>query len=249
MKNFIEFQKGTIPLIISVPHGGTLECEKIPKRLQGVLGIDGNTIKITKFLIKNLKSKFNERNLYGKKPSYVISNVRRSKIDMNRKEEEAFVQSSSIAKQLYIMYHEKVSGYVLRNIKQFNRSLLLDIHGFETTNRPSGYRDVDVILGTNNLESFFLDPIPKREWGKNIRGNIIKKSLNMGIAIAPGHPKRREYALTGGFITKQYGASQIPNSQAMQIEFSERVRIENSELREIVLDILVNVLFEELIKF
>ncbi|MHA1987325.1 MAG: hypothetical protein ACW98D_11840 [Promethearchaeota archaeon] len=44
MQDYLEFQKGTIPLIISVPHGGSLECENIPKRSHGILGRDGKTV-------------------------------------------------------------------------------------------------------------------------------------------------------------------------------------------------------------
>ncbi|MFX1453985.1 MAG: hypothetical protein ACFFDB_01285, partial [Promethearchaeota archaeon] len=210
LTDFIEFQKGTIPLIISVPHGGVLECANIPKRSQGILGIDGNTIEIAKILVQGLKMKFITQNIVEKIPSYVISNVRRSKIDMNRVEKEAFVQSSSIAEQFYKTYHGKIKEYILDNLHHYSRSLLIDIHGFESYNRPRGYRDVDIILGTNNLESLFVDCVPKKEWGNNIRGKIIQNSLDLGISIAPGHPNRKEYALTGGFITKKYGASQIP---------------------------------------
>ena len=62
-KNYIEIQKGTIPLIISVPHGGILECENIPKRSHGILGTDGRTIEIAKILMKRIKFKFKKQNL------------------------------------------------------------------------------------------------------------------------------------------------------------------------------------------
>ncbi|MHA1988768.1 MAG: hypothetical protein ACW98D_19265, partial [Promethearchaeota archaeon] len=73
LKEYVEFQKGTLPLIISVPHGGTLECENIPRRSQGILGIDGKTIEIAKMLMKKITMKFKEQNLENKIPSYVIS--------------------------------------------------------------------------------------------------------------------------------------------------------------------------------
>jgi hypothetical protein len=132
------------------------------------------------------------------------------------------------------------------NLKFFGRSLLIDLHGFEKNKGPTGFRDVDIILGTNNLESFFSEPILRKHWVNSIRGKIIKKFLDLEILIAPGHPKRKEYVLTGGYITKVYGASQIPKSQAMQIEFSERIRIQDLELRELVLNALANILVKNL---
>jgi len=246
LKDYVEFQKGTIPLIISVPHGGTLECENIPKRSNGILGIDGKTIEFAKKLMELIKTNFKEQDLVIGSPSYIISKVRRSKIDLNRDETEAFNPSSVIAKEIYNAYHNKVGGFVMNNLKLFNNSLLIDIHGFEKNKRPPGFRDVDIILGTNNLESFFIEPVLKRDWGNNIRGKIIQKFLELEIPIAPGHPKRREYVLTGGYITKKYGASQIPKSQAIQIEFSDKIRIKDQELRELVLNSLADILVKNL---
>ncbi|MFX1322035.1 MAG: hypothetical protein ACFFAQ_10365 [Promethearchaeota archaeon] len=244
LDKYITFEKGSIPLILSVPHGGTLECEKIPKRANGVLGIDKGTIELTQNLITYIKKNSENKMI----PSYIISNVSRSKIDLNREESKAFIQNSSLAKQIYQFYHKKIKDLILENITIFDNSLLLDIHGFEISNRPSGFRDVDLILGTNNLESFFSKPIPKRLWGNNIRGIIIKKFLALKIPIAPGHPRRREYALAGGYITQLYGTSNILKSKTMQIEFSDRIRIFNKKLKKIVLKTLAEIIVNEYTK-
>lgn len=246
---YVEFQKGNIPLIISVPHGGTSKYGNIPRRTQGILGVDGETIYIAKKLIELLEVKFNEFGSKSKTPSYSISKVPRSKIDLNRSEPEAFVQNSQTAKEIYNFYHSKIKQFILENIQLFGDSLLIDIHGFEKKDRPPGFRDVDLIIGTNNLESLYSKPPPKTEWGKNIRGKIIRKFIDLEIPIAPGHPKRKEYALTGGLITKQYGASIIPKSRTIQIEISDRIRIHDTKLRSLVLNNLVDILYEELSQF
>lgn len=105
---------------------------------------------------------------------------------------------------------------------------------------------VELILGTNNLHSLFLDPVPRRDWDKNIRGKIITKFLGLSIPIAPGYPRRKEYILSGGFIIQQYGASKISNSQNMQIEFSDRIRIYDNELKKKVLIALAEVLLNHI---
>ena len=248
MQDYLEFQKGTIPLIISVPHGGILECENIPKRSHGILGIDGKTVEIAKKLMRLIRANFRAQNLKSKFPSYVISKVRRSKIDLNRNEAEAFNPSSIIAREIYISYHNKLREFVIDNLNFFSRSLLIDIHGFEKEKRPPGFRDVDIILGTNNLESLFSKPTLRKDLGNNIRGKIIQKFIDLEIPIAPGHPKRKEYVLTGGYITKKYGASQIHNSQALQMEFSDRIRIKDHKLRELVLNALANILVKNLLE-
>ena len=243
---YIAFHKGNIPLILSVPHGGKLECNNIPIRSQGILGIDGRTIKIAKKLIELITLEYQNQTGTAKTPSYVISKVRRSKIDLNRDETEAYVQSSLTAQKIYNFYLDKIREIVLDNLNLFNRSLLVDVHGFEKHKRPQGYRDVELILGTNNLKSVFLEPVSIKEWGNNIRGKIIRNFQELSIPIAPSHPKRKEYVLTGGYITKKFGASQIPKSQAIQIEFSDRIRIYDKKLEDKVLNTLANIFFENL---
>ena len=234
LRKYVTYKKGTIPVIFSVPHGGPLECGPIPRRMNGILGIDKGTIGLARKIISLMD-----------KPSYIISNVQRSKIDMNREESAAYPEDSTLAEEIYQFYHSKIKELIEYNISTFNHSLLVDIHGFEKDKRPEGYRDVEIILGTENLKSLFSEPIPQKDWDKNIRGKIINKLLHLNIPIAPGHARRKEYVLTGGYITQQYGVSQIPKSQAIQIEFSDRIRLHDKTLKEKVLSNLVQIFSEE----
>ncbi len=240
IKDFIEYNRGSIPLIISVPHGGTTKCDHIPQRTNGIHGLDKDTIKLARELIEKIKNVFK-----FKTPSYIISKIQRVKIDFNRNSSEAFDQKSELAKRIYRFYHNKIEELILYNLETFNSSMLIDIHGFEKDKRPKGFRDVELILGTNNLETLYPNSIPKRDWGKNLRGKIVKKFNNLNIAIAPGHHLRREFVLTGGYITTKYGASHIKNSQTIQIEFSDKIRLYDKELKNIVLSTLADLLYKE----
>ncbi|MBY9004161.1 MAG: N-formylglutamate amidohydrolase [Candidatus Lokiarchaeota archaeon] len=245
---YVEYNQGNLPLIISVPHGGTSKIEEIPERKSGIRGIDKNTIEIAVDLIEHIKKIYNLQKNGSKIPSFVFSLVSRSKIDLNREKSKAFVRSSKLAEEIYQFFHSKLEEYVYHNLVKFDRSLLIDIHGFESNKRPSGYRDVELILGTNNLKTLFSEPGPKKEHGKNVRGKIIKQFNQIGIQIAPGHHLRREYVLTGGYITKKYGATNIKNSQSIQIEFSDKIRIHDKELRNKVLYNLAEIIIHELEK-
>lgn len=64
-------------------------------------------------------------------------------------------------------------------------------------------------------------------------------------SIAPGHPRRREYVLTGGYITQTYGSSKISKSKTMQIELSDRIRILDKKLRKIVIQTLAEIIVNE----
>ena len=243
---YIKLNKGSIPLIISVPHGGMLDCEEIPKRSTGIMGIDKGTIKLAEDLIKNLEHLSTTYFSIKKTPSYIISYVRRNKLDLNRNKNEAYSSDSSHAKILYQFYHSKIKELINYNLKKFNYSLLIDIHGFEKHKRPPGYRDVEIVLGTQNLSTFYLEPVLIKDRDKNLRGEIIKRFLELDIPIAPGHPRRREYILTGGYITQKYGVTNIVGSQTMQIEFSDKIRIYDKDLRNKVLIALADLVLRNL---
>lgn len=71
--------------------------------------------------------------------------------------------------------------------------------------------------------------------------------MNLDIPIAPGRLRRKEYVLTGGYIIKQYGSSKIPGSQSIQIEFSDRIRLYDGDLKRKVLEALSEVLLDEIL--
>jgi hypothetical protein len=78
--NYIEYQIGTLPLVISVSHGGNLEPASIPNRTcnNPVYAVDAYTIE-TALEIKNKLFA-----LTGCYPHIVISHLKRNKLDPNR---------------------------------------------------------------------------------------------------------------------------------------------------------------------
>lgn len=78
--NYIEYQIGTLPLVISVSHGGTLEPASIPNRTcnNPVYAVDAYTIE-TALEIKNKLFA-----LTGCYPHVIISHLKRNKLDPNR---------------------------------------------------------------------------------------------------------------------------------------------------------------------
>jgi N-formylglutamate amidohydrolase len=247
LDHYIDHHQGTIPLVISVSHGGVKKIEEIPDRTNGILGIDKKTINLAQELIENIENLYSVLNGKIEYPSYVISKIHRSKIDLNRPKSKAF-EKSKLAESIYDYYHRKISEFITFNLRYFNWSLLIDVHGFEKDKRPEGYRDVELILGSNNMKSMYSIPPPKKFWKKSFRGKIIKKFNKLNIPIAPGSHLRKEYVLTGGFITTQYGASKIPNSQTLQIEFSDRIRIYDDDLKRLILKTLAQLVYEEIVE-
>ena len=231
--NYISSEIGNIPLILSVPHGGQHKFDDtLPERKSGIKGTDKNTIGMALSLKEAIKPN----------PSIIFSNIHRSKIDFNRPPEDAYEPNSILPKEIYAHYHEYISQFINYNLENWNVSYLLDIHGFEKSERPSGFMDVEIVIGTKNLQTIFPKTPSQDEKLHNIRNLIVEEFHNNDILVAPVWPRQKEYVLTGGYIVQKYGAQIIKDSKSLQIEFSDEIRYKNKILREKVINILAKTL-------
>lgn len=120
MKSFVESIEGNIPLIISVPHGGSLSPSLIKNREHGCFKKDRNTIEIA----KEFQAKMLERGLV---PYFVIMKLHRRKIDVNRGSREGASDENSLA--AYKEYHKKLMRFRKNIKKKFGGGVLIDLHG------------------------------------------------------------------------------------------------------------------------
>ena len=74
LNRYITHKKGTIPLILSVPHGGKLISQEIPTRSRGILGIDKNTILLAQDFIQLIQSIYSRRMNKMGTPSFIFCN-------------------------------------------------------------------------------------------------------------------------------------------------------------------------------
>ncbi len=228
---FIICRRGNIPLILSVPHGGINKFEDILlERKYGIKGTDKNTIKIALKLKESIKNYSQEKFKTQITPSLIFSDVHRSRIDFNRPPNEAYPVDSKLSKKIYNNFHENLKKLLFYNYQNWKISYLIDIHGFEKSKRPAGFMDVEIVIGTKNLQTIFPEGQPKNENHKNIRNLIIEELHKNNIFAAPVWPRQKEYVLTGGYITQKYGAENYNFSKSMQIEFSDEIRFKNKNL-------------------
>ena len=241
-KEYIYCKIGNIPLIFSIPHGGTNKFKNLlPEREGGIKGIDKNTIKIAFKLKDSIKTYSQEKFKTKIAPSLILSNIHRSRIDFNRPPNEAYPVNSKLSRTIYYDFHEKLKKLLFYNFQNWNISYLIDIHGFEKSNRPPGFMDVEIVIGTKNLLTLFPGGQPKEDKSKNIRNLIIEELNKNNILAAPVWPRQKEYILTGGYITQKYGAENYNFSKSMQIEFSDEIRCYNKNLCLKVIRILSKV--------
>lgn len=122
LEQMIEVRTGTLPIILTVPHGGTLKPENVLARRYGVTGIDSNTAPLTEMIIEELEAR------HGGRPHAIFSRLHRSRLDPNREITEA-AQGEPTAVAAWHRFHNSTQKACDSVMKRHGIGLLLDIHG------------------------------------------------------------------------------------------------------------------------
>jgi hypothetical protein len=123
--DYIEYHKGSLPIVISVAHGGYLNPSTIPDRTCGnaVYATDAYTIE----LAKEIDSAFFRRT--GCFPHIIYCNLRRSKVDCNRNESDGACGNAEAVKA-WKEFHQFIRDARLQAETEFPEQVLyLDLHG------------------------------------------------------------------------------------------------------------------------
>lgn len=118
----VESKSGTLPIILTVPHGGDLKPASILSRRYGVTAKDSNTVELSLMLAEELEQ------LCGGRPSIVICRLHRSKVDCNRELAEA-AQGDVLATTAWKAFHQAAEDHENEVTRKHGRGLVLDIHG------------------------------------------------------------------------------------------------------------------------
>ncbi|AQS93642.1 hypothetical protein BXQ17_06045 [Polaribacter sp. BM10] len=121
-KKYIEYIPGTMPVIISAPHGGRLTGGELTTRSCGTGEMDDNT----DVLIREIQKKcFDEFGVY---PYIIINNLRRNKLDPNRTKSVATCNNTS-AYEYFDAYHDFIDQASADVNTKFGKGLYIDLHG------------------------------------------------------------------------------------------------------------------------
>jgi hypothetical protein len=122
LEQYIEVRPGTLPVILTVPHGGMLKPDNVLARRYGVTGMDANTIPLSEMIIEEMEARF------GGRPHAIISRLHRTKLDPNREIKEA-AQGDPMAEAAWHRFHDGARKACEAVMKRHGMGLLLDIHG------------------------------------------------------------------------------------------------------------------------
>lgn len=122
-QEYVDFESGNIPLILSVPHGGDLKPNEISNRTcnDAVSVMDEFTIELAQAIIDEFAKA-------GYKPYFIINKMHRSKIDANRNREEATCGNRN-AQAVWDLFHGQIQNSMESISTKFQKGLFIDLHG------------------------------------------------------------------------------------------------------------------------
>ena len=260
VNNYIEYHKGTLPIIISVPHGGSLTPSSIPDRTcnNPTLVTDAYTISLAKQIDSSLF------NLTGKHPHIIYCNLKRTKIDCNREIVEGACGNAEATVAWNEFHHFIDTAEAIAQNQFPGKAFYIDLHGHGHTIQqlelgylytPTQLGYSDSVLNTSyytNLSSI-KNLVASNVNGYNnanmLRGNFALGTLlaNAGFPSVPSmqtpSPGTNPY-FDGGFNTANYTCHAAGNPvNGVQIECNSNVRSSYAS-RKVFADSLALVLFK-----
>lgn len=238
----ISYQQGTLPIILSVPHDGTLEPTGVPERVNSAKSAtfskqrDEYTEDVSHLVALEIEK------LTGKKPFVVVNCLSRKYVDVNRPKDQAF--ESSYGEQVYKQYHKTIQQARSEILSHYANGLLLDIHGqsaqpadvYIMTKKGKSMQKLtsvfgeDVLDGTKSIgmllvkDGYVVSGISdfiQTDWVRKIKGKQVEKIML---------PKENPSLFEDGSYTIGVNGSQNNNGiDAMELEIHARIRLDTKE--------------------
>ena len=217
-EDLVLVRKGTLPIIVSAPHGGRKAVPGVAERtradvLDFSVAFDTNTLELTEHFAAAL-----EKKLDGK-PWVVAAKFSRRYLDANRPPDAAY--ESDKAKPYYDRYHGSLEAACKAVQKEFGRGLLLDIHG-------QGIFNDAVCRGTQNGKT--VTALKDRYGWAAVTGrrSVLGHLQRSGYKILPDceadEKTKEDSRYNGGHIVRNYGSHTGYAIDAIQLEFGMFLR-------------------------
>ena len=204
---------GTLPILLTAPHGGLEAIPGVPVRSKGTTLTDAHTIELAEALAGHLAKAL------GGQPYLVSARFSRKYVDANRAEADAF--ESPQAKAAYDAYHAKVRDFVAQIRERYPQGgLLIDVHGQS--------EDPGVVhRGTRNgatVAALIQKHGPDALTGsRSILGVVQSKGYKVFPPGAMGEAlEDRRY--NGGYTVHTYGSRNPGGVDAIQLEVGRDLR-------------------------
>lgn len=240
---YVEYLEGTLPIIISVPHGGYLVPFSVPDRnCSGCLYIRDS---FTQELARSIRTLFFEQT--GSYPHVIINLLDRIKLDANRDLVDA-ADGSIAAEKAWEEYHAYIDDAKSQIGKDYNRGLFIDLHGHahEIQRLELGYlltkddlklSDSELnslnfqnkssikVLADDNLQNLSFSEVLR---GENSLGTLFyNNGTNATPSINNPFTLDEDSYFSGGFNTEKHGSLSGGIIDAVQIECHQDIRFDD----------------------
>jgi len=228
--DLVVVQQGTLPIIITAPHGGREAIPGIEPRQDRANvatyrkwgGFHQSTDANTDILAQGIAAEI--ARLTGKQPYLVIAKFLRRYVDANRPPELGL--DSQAARPYYDYYHESIRHFVDEIREHGPAGLLIDVHG------QSKGPEV-VMRGTINGRA--VERLVRRAGEKAVTGpNGIYGQLEAnGFKIFPANDvplggRNEDGSFIGGYTLFVYGSHNRDGIDAVQLEFGSQYRAKDA---------------------
>lgn len=226
----IEVRPGTLPVILTVPHGGDLKPESLLSRRYGVTAQDAHTVELSLMISEELEAR------YGGRPHLVICLLHRSKVDCNRGLEEA-AQGDPRAAAAWTQFHDAAEAMEKQVTQKYGTGLTLDIHGHrhEEARVELGYLITGSKLNTTDQALDQDGKLPKmtsiRDLDKRSPqsfAGLVRGPKSLGALLenqefpaipSPAHPSPgKSVYFSGAYDITAHGSRDEGTISAIQIE-------------------------------
>ncbi len=201
---------GNIPVFLNASHGGFVRILGVPSRKTGLRFRDMGTLEFARALRRAVR-----RASDGVKYPWLVGcKAHRRYVDLNRSPSKAYEHPKAGA--FYNFYYSSLER-LFEEDREKKRRLLLDIHGFDSKNRPESLQAVDVFVGTRQNTT-----IQKQSQGANPKELLIDALNRASVEVHPPDITKYERVFPGGHLIAHFGA--LDSIDALQVELSERAR-------------------------
>jgi len=223
--DLVVVQQGTLPIILTVPHGGHEAIPSIaPRNLEGKsrggkwngfeAGGDANTDILAERIAAEVKA------ITGKDVYFVMAKFARKFVDANRPPEMAL--DSPGARPYYDHYHGSIRRLVGEIRRNYPAGLLLDVHG---------QHDDPALLMRGTQNGRTIAQLLQRAGAAAVTGpkGIFGQLQSKGFKVYPDNAlpvggTSENGGLNGGYTVAIYGSNTPDGIDAIQFEFGSNYR-------------------------
>jgi N-formylglutamate amidohydrolase len=232
-QEYVDFESGNIPLIISVPHGGELNPSDIPNRTcnDAVDVMDEYTIELSQAIMVEFAK-------VGQRPYLIVNKIHRSKMDGNRGRKDATCGNAK-AEAVWDLFHGKIADSMNDVEKKFDKGLFIDLHGHGNQKQrvelgylmyedelamPDKALNSAAKVKVSSIQHLVRNHPSGTQHADLLRGNRAFGSLlqQAGFAAVPSNvdpfPLASDNYFSGGYNTANYGSYKRGSIDGIQVE-------------------------------